>query len=591
MKTEWILELKDMLSAPLKQIKQSADNAFASMKKHEKEARFEAGKLVSSMTMLRSQIDALKTLRDISFNKEEIRKYNGEIRALERNLSKLENLPPRGFKDRILSAGTALKTYLGAAAAGAITYALGSIGRKAIDASAAFEKYQAVLENATGSKSQAVAGMQMLVDFASKTPFQVDEITESYIKLVNRGFRPTKDELTALGDISAATGKGFDQLMEAIMDAEMGQFQRLLDFGIKAEKQGEKMSFTWKGVTKTVERTPEAVRAAFIEFGKMEGVSGTMQSISQTMGGMLSNLQDTTLQALKDLGDGIAPLVKPIIESLGNALNVLRDFGGWLRENKEEVVNFFEGLAIAAIAVGSAYLYYEWTALAAEIATWSLTAAIEANPFGLLAMAITAGVLALKYMWDNFKGFRAFLYGFGATLKDLIVGPLLFLAGLLTGNVGWMKDGLKAAKNALTGASFKEGYGAGEKAFDEEKAKERAAKEEREAARYGMDVVEYRKLKRDAENAGMKTGDYFQKNYNPANHSILSNNKKTPGADDASASSGSGSGKNLSVLIEQLVGAVNIYTTNIGNSEGQIKEAITRVLVGAVRDAEISLGR
>lgn len=52
MKTEWILELKDLMTAPLSKIKSAADNAFETFKRKEVEARKEAGKLGNSMTLL-----------------------------------------------------------------------------------------------------------------------------------------------------------------------------------------------------------------------------------------------------------------------------------------------------------------------------------------------------------------------------------------------------------------------------------------------------------------------------------------------------------------------------------------------------------
>ena len=52
----------------------------------------------------------------------------------------------------------------------------------------------------------------------------MEELTESFIKLKNRGFDPTKEELTQIGDLAASQGKSFDQLTEAILDAQTGEF-------------------------------------------------------------------------------------------------------------------------------------------------------------------------------------------------------------------------------------------------------------------------------------------------------------------------------------------------------------------------------
>jgi len=59
-----------------------------------------------------------------------------------------------------------------------------------------------------------------LKEISSETPFSLEEITKSYIKLVNRGIVPTKDEIVKLGDLASSQGKSFDQLVEAVLDAQ-----------------------------------------------------------------------------------------------------------------------------------------------------------------------------------------------------------------------------------------------------------------------------------------------------------------------------------------------------------------------------------
>ena len=49
-----------------------------------------------------------------------------------------------------------------------------------------FEKYSAVLANSLGSQKQSADAMAMLQKFAQQTPFQLTELTDAYVKLVNR---------------------------------------------------------------------------------------------------------------------------------------------------------------------------------------------------------------------------------------------------------------------------------------------------------------------------------------------------------------------------------------------------------------------
>jgi hypothetical protein len=176
-------------------------------------------------------------------------------------------------------------------------------GKAVINTTAEFQKMEAVLTNTLGSKSLAQQSMAQIVAFASKTPFQVNELTDSFVKLANRGFKPTMAELTSLGDLASSTGKSFDQLTEAALDAMTGEFERLKEFGIRAKSEGDKVAFTFKGVTTEVKKTDGAIKDYLLSLGQAEGVSGAMAAISETVGGKISNLGDNVDQLKLAIGN------------------------------------------------------------------------------------------------------------------------------------------------------------------------------------------------------------------------------------------------------------------------------------------------
>jgi len=97
--------------------------------------------------------------------------------------------------------------------------AVTSFGQSIIKVTGEFQRFSAVLTNTLGSSSAAQQSIKMIQEFASKTPFSVSQLTESFVKLANQGFKPTADEMTKLGDLASSTGKGFDQLTEAIIES------------------------------------------------------------------------------------------------------------------------------------------------------------------------------------------------------------------------------------------------------------------------------------------------------------------------------------------------------------------------------------
>lgn len=222
------------------------------------------------------------------------------------------------FEKSSISAGKAL-----AGALAAVSFA--QLGREIIAITSEFQKFEAVLTNTLGSQSEAQAALNQIREFAAKTPFSVQELTASFVKLANQGFEPTADEMRRLGDLASSTGKSFDQLTEAIIDAQTGEFERLKEFGIRAQKQGDQVKFTFKGVETQTKFTSDAIRDYILSLGDLEGVSGSMAAISGTLGGSISNLGDTFDNLLLTLGSLTSGPLKEFVDLLQLSLKTLTD--------------------------------------------------------------------------------------------------------------------------------------------------------------------------------------------------------------------------------------------------------------------------
>jgi hypothetical protein len=209
---------------------------------------------------------------------------------------------------------------LGPAIVGAfsVTAVLG-FAKAVFDTTANFEKLGAVLKNTLGSGAQASLALEGIKEFAKTTPFAVAELTASFVKLANQGFIPTTNQLRQLGDLASSTGKGFDQLTEAIIDAQTGEFERLKEFGIRASKSGDQVKFSFKGVETQVKFNNEAIREYITSLGDYEGVAGAAAAVSGTLGGKVNNLGDAWDNFLNSIGT----LLKPV---LTGALQVTADF-------------------------------------------------------------------------------------------------------------------------------------------------------------------------------------------------------------------------------------------------------------------------
>lgn len=215
-----------------------------------------------------------------------------------------------------------------------------NLGKKILDTTVEFQKMEAVLTTALGSNSAAKAAMDQIVNFASSTPFQVNELTDSFVKLANRGFVPTMEQMKQMGDLASSVGKSFDQLTEAILDAQTGEFERLKEFGIKASAQGDVVQFTFKGITTEVAKSDKAIQEYLLSLGNLEGVAGSMEAISKTTGGAISNLEDNITQLFKNIGDSSSGFINWFVKDLNNVISSLRNMGEIM-----ELMNPFKTLA------------------------------------------------------------------------------------------------------------------------------------------------------------------------------------------------------------------------------------------------------
>jgi hypothetical protein len=206
-----------------------------------------------------------------------------------------------------------------------------------------FAKYEAVLRNTLQSQEKAAAAMKMLQRLAADTPGSLQEWTEAYIKLVNRGIKPTTAELTNIGDLAASQGKSVDQLIEAILDAMTGENERLKEFGIKASKNGNTVKYTFRGVTTEVQNTEEAIKSYLLSLGKLDGISGSMATQMKELEGMESNFKDTLDNLWNKMGKRVEGFFKKGLswatDFVSDITKVMEPLSDTFEDQMEKVVN------------------------------------------------------------------------------------------------------------------------------------------------------------------------------------------------------------------------------------------------------------
>lgn len=248
-------------------------------------------------------------------NPEEYAALSNQLRSVRMRMDDLRN-KGRNISDEFGSAESMLskwkmaaKAFIAVKLVGYLTQLNSAVYRTRKE----FAKYEAVLRNTFQSQEKATQAMKMLQQLAADTPASLKEWTEAYIKLVNRGLKPTSQELTNMGDLAASQGKSVDQLIEAILDAMTGENERLKEFGIKAAKNGETTKFTFRGVTTEVRNSEQAIKDYLLSLGQLEGVVGSMAVQMQELEGMQSNFGDTVDSVLNRIGKKMEPFYKGLL--------------------------------------------------------------------------------------------------------------------------------------------------------------------------------------------------------------------------------------------------------------------------------------
>lgn len=247
---------------------------------------------------------------------------------------------------------------LGGLIAGALT--VGSVvafGRAVTDAYSGAQDLKVALETVTGSAAAADEAFANIREFTETTPFQVDDVAESFIKLQNAGLEPM-ELLGTLGDAASVSADKVGAL-QAITDLYsrtvagglgVEELDRLNDRGIPVyDILSEKLGIARQDVSEFGKTAEGAARVtAALTEGFQERFSGGMERASQTLNGRLSTLRDTIDGLLIKVGEG----------GLGDAIQgVVEKFTDFISTNEELALALGEKLGIAVTAVADGFIW------------------------------------------------------------------------------------------------------------------------------------------------------------------------------------------------------------------------------------------
>lgn len=294
-----------------------------------------------------------------------------------------------------------------------------------------FDRLRGILVTVTGSTKAAAAEFSRLEKFAAETPFDLKEMVEAFARLKAMGLDPSTKALTAYGNTASSTGKSMMQFVEAVADAATGEYERLKEFGIKASKDGEKVTLTFKGMARTIPNDAKSIQEALMQIGTVD-FAGAMDEQSKRLPGIISRAQaafegfkvwmmDGGLSdAVKDVATGLADffegsqdLAKSLGSGLGDAIRSIADAVRWTADAIKIATPIVAGLTAAFVA-------YKTAVIATAAVTKALAVMTSVNLVNALILARVA-VMALG------KAIAITPLGLAATAIGLLVGGLVTL--------------------------------------------------------------------------------------------------------------------------------------------------------------------
>jgi len=207
--------------------------------------------------------------------------------------------------------------------------------RSIVDSASSLETLSIRLKTVTGSAESARDALAFIEDFTATTPFGLQEVGNAFAKLTAFGLKPTQTSLTAFGNTASAMGLGLEQMMEAVADATTMEFERLKEFGIKANAQGNDIKFTFQGVTTSIGKNAAEIEDYLIRIGNVN-FAGAMDAQMDTFAGKVSLMKEEWRKFLVAIADtGVFDLTADAISGVTTALDAVN--GGAVESTTDQI--------------------------------------------------------------------------------------------------------------------------------------------------------------------------------------------------------------------------------------------------------------
>lgn len=275
----------------------------------------------------------VKIEADLSDLKRGLNKANNEVK---KSSSKMSN-EFKKFGTTLSNIGGKVITFGGLFATAFGAYQI----KQVVDVGRQIEDLQVRLKALFGTAEEGAKAFDVMVEFASRVPFTLQQIQEASgnLAVVSKDAKELGEILELTGNVASATGLTFEQTAT--------QIQRSFSGGIASadvfRERGVRAMLGFEaGVDVSVSQTIERFKEVFGKGGEFGNVTN---DLAQTLTGTLSMLSDKLFQFRKAIADEfmleIKKQFKDLDSSLSDSQDAINRFGKEIGQKLGQAVKFF----------------------------------------------------------------------------------------------------------------------------------------------------------------------------------------------------------------------------------------------------------